>query len=239
MGQGKAEWLSTMEDPFRHQLLAAGEDLPEQMRACAAPVQGEPAHDPDLVAKLAAEIDLPPEASFEHPVLEQAVRIGLAHIDATFEGDHPKYGVGHYGQEEHDDFPPTIVAAVDALTLWGRVRRAEEVFSYWLRTFVRPDGTIDYYGPSLSEYGMVLTSAARLVARGGSPEWLDGNSPALGRIAAHLRELLRAEGGVSLLPGVPEADEREIIATYFHNNAWVARGLLDWAGVIEKTGADA
>ncbi len=60
-------------------------------------------------------------------------------------------GVERYGRTVHEAFPPTIIAAADALSAWGLVGRAQEVFGYWLATFVRADGSIDYYGPSLSE----------------------------------------------------------------------------------------
>ena len=73
-------------------------------------------------------------------LLDLSVKTGLAHIDATFRGDHPKYGVGTYAQEIHDGFPPTIIAAVDALSAWGLNRRAAQLFRYWLTTFVKDDG---------------------------------------------------------------------------------------------------
>jgi hypothetical protein len=152
-------WLASRVDPFRERLLAAPHDLPRQVRQCAEPLRGTPAFDLDEVDGLAGHITLPEGMRFEDPLLERAVRVGLAHIDLTFQGDHPKYGVGRYADPCHDGFPPTIIATVDALTLWGMTPRAEQLFGYWLRHFVRPDGTIDYYGPSLSEYGQLLTTA--------------------------------------------------------------------------------
>ena len=64
--------------------------------------------------------------------------------------------MGRYGRTEHDAFPPTIIAAADALPAWGLVGRAQEEFGSRPATFVRADGSIDYYGPSLSEYGQLL-----------------------------------------------------------------------------------
>jgi len=225
-------WLSSLEDPFRGQLLRSGCELPKRIFQCAPQPEGEPAFDPELITKRALEIRLPPNAQFEHPLLERAVRVGLAHIDATFEGDHPKYGVGHYAKNEHDSFPPTIIAAVDALTLWGMGSRAERLFSYWLRHFVREDGTIDYYGPSLSEYGQILTTARRLIDRGTGRDWLMIHEPFLSSIAGYLHQRLHESERVSLVSGVPEADERESEATYFHNNAWIVRGLEDWRYIL-------
>ena len=238
-----------MVDPFRETLPHAplvprasgseGDGPPEAVGRCAGPVRDEPAFETGKIDRAARAIVLPRDATFEHPLLERVVRVGLAHIDATFDGDHPKYGTGNYAGEGHDGFPPTIIAAVDALTLWGNTHRAEQLFGYWLDTFVRADGTIDYYGPSLSEYGQLLTSARRLMDRGGSRDWLAKHEDALRRLAGYLADLLRADGEVHLLRGVPEADEREQVATYFHNNAWVVRGLRDWAHLLGTDAEDA
>jgi hypothetical protein len=224
--------MEALTDPFRESLLAAEALLPEQLRQDVEPVRGEPACDPEEAERLAAQIALP-DVRFEHPLLARAVRIGLAHIDLTFQGDHPKYGVGCYAQPQHDGFPPTIIAAVDALTLWGKLERAERLFGYWLHHFVRDDGTIRYYGPSLSEYGQLLTTARRLMARGGAAEWLRDQETPLSRLSVFLLAGMREGGQIGLLKGVPEADESARPATYFHNNAWVIRGLEDWAKVLK------
>ena len=232
MDERNERWLSSMVDPFREGLLGA-DDLPERVRRCAEPLRDEPAFDPERIDRAAADVVLPDDATFEHPMLERVVRVGLAHIETTFVDSHPKYGVGGYAEPMHDAFPPTIIAAVDALTLWGHTAQAETLFGYWLDNFIRLDGTIDYYGPSLSEYGQLLTTARRLAERGGSRDWLGRHRSALGRLAGHLHELVHAAGNVRLLAGVPEADERDRPATYFHNNAWVVRGLTDWAELEE------
>lgn len=228
----QADWRASLEDPFRTVLLAAGSALPERVRDCAEPLLGEPAFDPEEIARIAQAISLPAGIRFEHPFLERSVRVGLAHIEATFHGDHPKYGVGAYAEECHDGFPPTLIATVDALTLWDQPARAERLFAYWLATFVREDGTIRYYGTSLSEYGQLLTTARHLMERGGSPDWFRQNRPALSHIAAFLEDGLRRNGSIALLSGAPEADTCHETATYFHNNAWITRGLADWADLI-------
>ena len=158
-------------------------------------------------------------------------------MDATFEGDHPKYGVGAYAGDEHDGFPPTIIAAVDALSSWGLGERAAQLLRHWLCTFVRADGTLDYYGPSASEYGQLLHTAALLAERAGSAGWWEDGIGPLERIAEHLLELWVAAGEDGLISGVPEADRRTDTGRYFHNNAWVARGLLRWAALCERLDA--
>jgi len=197
----------------------------------AGPVTGVPAFDPAEVAVAAAKIPLSRSLAQYDPALEQAVRIGLAYIDFTFDGDHPRYGTDAYAAPEHEGFPPTIVSVVDALTLWGFTAKAERLYEYWLNHFVQADGTIAYYGTSLSEFGQLLTSAHRLIDRGGNADWLKRNRGALGRIAAHVECLVRADSEVKLPTGVPEADENDRFATYFHNAAWLARGLADWTAL--------
>lgn len=227
-----------LNDPFRDALLRSGRDLPERMAACAVPMRGEPALDPEEIRRLADAIPLPAGIAWEHPLLERSVRVGLAHVQATFRGDHPKYGTGGYSAPEHDGFPPTIIATVDALTLWGMTQRAEQLFGYWLDRFVRPDGSIDYYGPSLSEYGQLLTTARRLMDRGGSPEWWKRHESPVRRLVTYVMHALPRRPGSELASGSPEADTASDRATYFHNNAWLWRGLRDWSALLEPGNGD-
>jgi hypothetical protein len=228
---GTQDWLALCEDPAR-KLFVGKPDLDRVLSLYPRPA-GPPAFDPALIAEKVAKLKTKPAVNTGHPFLDLSVKTGLAHIEATFQGDHPKYGVGTYAGKEHDAFPPTIIAAVDALTLWGLTPRAEQLFGYWLDHFVKPDGTIAYYGPSLGEYGQLLTSARRLMQRGGSRDWLAKHRDALDRLARHLQSLIRHTGRVALISGVPEADERNQTATYFHNNAWIVRGLEDWAALTK------
>ncbi|HID29747.1 MAG TPA: hypothetical protein EYP19_07045, partial [Desulfobacterales bacterium] len=85
------KWLESMNDPFRDILLPVGEAFPERVARCAAPLEGEPAFDPEEIQRAADSLYLPTRARFSHPKLERVVRVGLAHIDATFQADHPKY----------------------------------------------------------------------------------------------------------------------------------------------------
>jgi hypothetical protein len=227
------QWQVAMHDPFREELLAVKNDFPRRIQQCAEPVRDEPAFDPCLIAEKAKQIPLPLNLVFPQPMLERVVRIGLAHIDATFEGNHPKYGKGIYSHSCHDSFPPVIISVVDALTLWGMTVRAEELFEYWLNTFVRRDGTVNYRGTSLSELGMLLTSALRLMTRGASIDWLKNNFGKLNLSAGHLLEISYTTGQGRLLFGVPEDDEKQSPASYFHNNAWVIRGFKDWSLILD------
>jgi hypothetical protein len=239
-----------MTDPVRDELVRRGgaPDL-DVIRSLFPSTTGEPAFDSTVIQGNIKRLVTTPEVNTGHPFLDLSVRTGLAFIDATFQGDHPKYGVKYYAENHHDAFPPTIVAAVDALSAWGLHARAVQLFRYWLVTFVREDGVIRYYGPSLSEYGQLLHTAAFLYERGGGEGWWREGAVVLPRMADYLLGLCAAaEKADDLLPGIPEADisvadpnnvsdsthgERN---RYFHNNAWVARGLMRWADLLDRTG---
>jgi len=222
-------------DPFREQLLRHdAEHLGAEIVKCAEPLEGEPAFDPEMIEWIASQTHIASPQGMKDRTIERAVRIGLAHIDATFQGDHPKYGVGAYALPEHDGFPPTIVAAVDALTLWGINERAKQLLGYWLNHFVRDDGSIDYYGTSLSEYGQLLATVRRLVERSGDQNWFREYRPVAKKLADYVRAAIHIDSQIDMPKGVPEADEKEQEATYFHNSAWLVRGLRDWAALINS-----
>ena len=226
-------WVNSLEDPVRKQV--TGEPDLGQILKLFPRTTGDPAFDPKDIAQRAAALRTTPSINTGHPFLDLSVRTGLAHIEATFEGDHPKYGVGAYAKAEHDGFPPTIITAVDALSAWGLPERARQVWRYWLKRFVRADGRIDYYGPAISEYGQLLHTAALLAERAGLDGWWTEGFPALDRIAELLLTLrASADVGDGLISGVPEADTRRDVFKYFHNNAWVVRGLRRWAELCQR-----
>ena len=116
---------------------------------------------------------------------------------------------------------------MDALSAWGMNDRAKQLFTYWLANFVKDDGTFNYYGPSVSEYGQILHTATILEERAGSAGWLEAGFPKLNLVAEYLLHLISAAfNGNGLIAGIPEADTRDKVAEYFHNNAWVVRVLF-------------
>ena len=172
----ESDWTRALQDPA-YGMIPGRPDL-DRVLALFPRTTGKPAFDPQLIAENIKRLQPAPPIQTGHPFLDLSVKTGLAHIDATFRGDHPKYGVGTYAQDVHDGFPPTIIAAVDALSAWGMGRRAAELFRYWLAHFVRDDGTIKYYGPSISEYGQLLHTAALLEERAGAAGWwAEGSRP--------------------------------------------------------------
>lgn len=228
------KWQAMLEDPA-YDLLSGKPDLDKILALFQRP-KGNAAFDPRLIKENIKKLKTVPEVRTGHPFMDISIKTALAHIDATFLGDHPRYGTGVYAAREHETFPPVIIATVDALSSWGMNKRAAELFRYWLVNFVKDDGTIDYYGPSISEYGQLLHTAKILEERAGREGWLENGFNRLDRIAGYLlslhSEALKDDG---LISGVPEADTRKHLAKYFHNNGWVVRGLTEWADLCEKT----
>ena len=239
MADSSVRWRESRVDPVREHFISRGvaRNLDEILCMFPRPT-GEPAFNPGVIADKVQRLITVPEVRTGHPFLDLSVKTGLAFIDATFQGTHPKYGVKGYGHDIHDGFPPTIIAAVDALSAWGLNDRAIALWTYWLKHFVRDDGTIAYYGPSISEYGQLLHTAASLEERAGSGSWWETRFPFLNRMADYLLRLRAdAERRDGLIAGSPEADEREKVRRYFHNNAWAAKGLRRWAEICERQDA--
>jgi len=181
----------------------------------------------------AIRVDLP------EPILRDASLAGIARAFSTCVGYHPKYGLGSYAQEVHDGFPPTVLSLVNACVEWGLLERAEGYLSYWLDRFVRADGTFDYYGPAVSEYGQLLAAAGRFAAYSGDRAWPKDRLPQLHAVADYLLCLRRQsqeqpEGSPTrgLLHGAAEADTRDQTAYYFSGTAWAWRGLRDFARLL-------
>lgn len=157
-------------------------------------------------------------------------------------GMHPKYGVGSYHDGVHDGFPPQTIAILDMLLELGKHEEAGKRLEYYLNRFVQADGTIDYFGPALSEYGMLLSLAARIALSPSGSDWIHRNSSGIMRITRMLRRLgdfiitPGDERFPGLLCGVPEADTNDRPAIYTHNNAWAWRGLRDWSHAATANG---
>lgn len=227
----KIDWRHAREDPVRS-MISRQPDL-DTILSLFPRTTGQAAFNCEIVAENMGKLHTQPAINTGHPFLDLSVKAGLAHIDATFRGDHPKYGVGRYADDRHDGFPPTIIAAVDALSTWGLNGRATQLFCYWLSHFVQDDGTFKYYGPSITEYGQILHTAALLEERAGAASWLHECFRALDRICEYLLRLcVSAVEEDGLISGVPEADTRKDTGKYYHNNGWMVKGLRRWSRAI-------
>jgi len=232
------EWLRSLEDPTREMLFNDNApDLDAVLKLFPRP-SGQPAFDEELIKSNIERLKTFPAVQTGHALLDLSVKTGLAMIDATFQGNHPKYGVKEYAENRHDGFPPTVISAVDALSAWGMEQRAKEIFTYYLNVFVKDDGTVNYWGPSLSEYGQLLNLANIVEKRIGADGWLPNCFHSLDKISEYLLGLISIAESEDerLVKGVPEADECSIIRKFFHNNAWISRGLSSWAELCLRRG---
>lgn len=166
------------------------------------------------------------------PELDGAWRMSLIHSRCAFAGRHPKYGVEKYGEYRADGFPPTIIAICAAFAGFDHLEEARELFLYYLKRFVRNNGTLDYYGSSFAEYGMLLETGAMLCAKEGGKEFFAEIHPFMRGICRFLYNVMNPwmtePGSYYYLPcGSPEADRRKDKGEYFHNAAWMWRGFAE------------
>jgi hypothetical protein len=165
------------------------------------------------------------------PLLLNAAKASLVRALITFRGKHPRYGVGGYAERIHDGFPPTTIALVNCLLDWGHPGLAADHLRYYFRRFVTATGRIDYYGPSLAEYGQLLELVRRVDDLAPDRAWLTEVRPKVERLRTWLWQAIENSSS-ALIAGVPEADTRGEVDVYFHNNAWCWRGLRDIATVL-------
>ena len=169
----------------------------------------------------------------EDAMLLNACKASIVRAMITFTGKHSHYGLKEYAKKQHDGFPPTILALTNCLLDWGRDDLASEYLLYYFEHFVKEDGRFNYYGPSLAEYGQMLTLVRRLSEARKDREWLMIIRPKLERMCDWLWSGI-AKSETGLLAGVPEADTRDQVEVYFHNNAWLWRGLRDTGPVLSR-----
>jgi len=154
---------------------------------------------------------------------------------------HPKYGVGYYNSNFCDGFPPTIISMTDCLLDYEQYQLALDYLSYYLKRFVMPDGSLDFFGPAISEYGMILNLSGKISNTPSGKDWLTDHYAILRNIARFLYRLRNSfvdgdDNAYRLITGAPEADTRDRGAIYAHNNAWVWRGLKTWSDVTGRLG---
>jgi hypothetical protein len=183
----------------------------------------------------------------DDPEVMLACKASIIRALITFTGKRPHYGVRSYGPgqsygaEYGDGFPPTVISLMDCLVDWGQASLAREYLTAYFDIFVQDNGRIKYYndpriqGCSVAEYGQLLCLARRCMDAPRCREWFEHLRPKLDRIRAPLwDEQARSPSG--LIPGAPEADRREQIGIYFHNNGWAWRGLRDIAPLLGHEG---
>ncbi|MFT4029603.1 MAG: hypothetical protein QM675_06980 [Protaetiibacter sp.] len=197
-----------------------------------------------------------PSMRIEVPVpwLSDFVRHALA-IDAmTRVGDHPHYGsvTKDYGGGEHDGFQDVFTSSTGSAVEWGMFGLARRYIDNYFYCFVRDDGSIDYRGPEIGQYGRMLTVIAAYVEQSGDDTVLEEHGERIAAIIGLLRRLCREARELSvndpahgMLHGRQEADSNFITGDialhdyqrpYWNNTAEGWRGFRDLGRVLERLG---
>lgn len=173
-----------------------------------------------------------------------ATRAAIVRAMSSYANLHPKYGLGAYWRKSAEGFPPPTISFNTCLLDWAFCKEAEERIGYYLDHFVKPDGTLDFYGTAVSEYGQLLDLIVKCARQSGDMKWFDARRESLDRIVEHLFRL-RAVGIESrprdavthgLLYGSPESDTRKATDYYFSGNVWTWRGLLELGKLYVELG---
>lgn len=173
-----------------------------------------------------------------------AARAGIVRALTGCVRPHPKYGMGVYWGQEHEGFPPTTLSLGTCLLDWGLVDEFKTRLGYYFDQFVKPDGTFNYYGPALAEYGQLLDLAAAYVRRTDDTAWYAKHRPAVERVADRLLRL-RAEScrkqsrdalSYGLLSGSAEADTASHQDYFLSGNVWCWRGLAETGAAFVSLG---
>ncbi len=190
-------------------------------------------------------------AQFRVPELQiaEAAQACLLRAVNTFVDLDPRYGVGTYSNQIHNTFPPTILSAGSCLLEWNHTQLARDLLGHYLTSYVKGDGTFDYYGPAIAEYGQMLALAADVFRLTRDADWLAGVMAPLRRIwamilARRVKAQQREPDTViyGLIRGQPEADfwdrksDRNEGDFYFAGDAWCWRGLLELSRALREAG---
>lgn len=174
------------------------------------------------------------------PKVDAAWRSSLIQARCAFTGRHPSYGALIYRRLAHDSFPPAMLSMCETLLQYGHLKEAIDIYMYYFQRFVRVDGSLDYYGPSIAEYGAILWLGAMLMkAAPESALEIGGNLMRMIRCVLGMFDRLDYEKpplDAGLVSGSPEADERKKVAIYYHNNFQLLRGLLMLAPQMKAIG---
>jgi len=171
-------------------------------------------------------------------------RASIARALSGYARLHPKYGVGGYWADQHDGFPPTTLSLCACLLDWGLAEAAGQRLGYYLANFVRQDGTLDYYGPAVAEYGQLLDLIATYVRRTDDATWFARHRDAIDRLVGYVHGLrtqaAQAQPGDAishgLIRGSAEADTRKHKDYFFSGNVWAWRGLLECGKLFVELG---
>ena len=159
-------------------------------------------------------------------------------------GVYPKYGAvdrDYYGAE-YDGFQDIFTMSAYANLECGRLDEARAIIDNYFNEFVDAKGVNNMRGPETAQFGMTLSLLARYFHYTRDRALIDRHRAKILATAAMLEQMHdeslkrpKDDVGYGLIHGWSESDAC-LAATpelwwlpYFANNAWSARGLMDWA----------
>ncbi|KGM17698.1 hypothetical protein N867_15245 [Actinotalea fermentans ATCC 43279 = JCM 9966 = DSM 3133] len=183
------------------------------------------------------QVDLP------EPRLADFVRHSFALEMITRQGDAPRYGVVDriYGAPEHDGFQDTLTSTAAAYLAWGRSDVAGRYLDQYLADVVRPDGSLDYRGPEIGQYGRMLTVLADHATQTGDWSLLRRHGAKVDAIVGIL--LARRAAGLrrpaedpahGLIAGRHEADisfDTPSLGTHDYEQPYLSNSAEGWRGL--------
>ena len=180
-------------------------------------------------------------------VLEMITRVGAR----------PRYGATHfYSVPNQDGFQDTFNSSVNCYLEWGLFDTARSYLENYYDDFVRDDGSIDYRGPEIAQYGRMLTCLAQYYDFTADAELLIKYEQKIGGIVSILLsrretalELSEDDPAYGMIAGWDEADTYDMPRSmfdcerpYFSNNTEAWRGFRDlgrtWVEIGEKLDRD-
>lgn len=164
----------------------------------------------------------------------------------TFSGDHAHYGHKVYGEEVHDNFPPSYLWTLEACFLFGRDRQARRIWQHLVTFLLTDEGRFVYrqgeqelFGASAEEYGQLLFLTVRYQKQLGVQEWTKEEWEkiiGMGRLLlSNCRKCEELEGRLLILM-CAEADTNTRVHAYVNNNLWGIRGLWALAELLRTNG---
>ena len=159
-------------------------------------------------------------------------------------GVYPKYGAvdrDYYGPE-YDGFQDIFTMAAYANLECGRLDEARAIIDNNFTDFIDAKGVNNMRGPETAQFGMTLSLMARYYNYTRDRALIDRHRQKILATASMLEQMHddslkrpKDDVGYGLIHGWSESDAC-LAATpelwwlpYFANNAWSARGLMDWA----------
>jgi len=180
--------------------------------------------------------------------INDACKAAIIRAFITYVGFDPRYGVLGYNKPRHNTFPSTTLSMVNCCLDWGLIAEAGEFLAHYLQHYVKPDGTFNYYGAAISEYGQMLELVSRYVHITKDYKWLSNNFAYVRSMVDYIlrlrrgsiRDIPRDSPFHCLIKGTPEADlhRKEWDDYYYSGSVWCWRGLLEIGRLIAEAGLD-